>query len=91
MPSEKSARVSERKRQRNRSHRTATRTAVAQARETIGGGEIPAAEEKVVQAIRALDKAAHKKLIHPNNAARKKARLMARLGALKTEKGSSST
>ena len=34
------------------------------------------------QAIKALDKAAAKGIIHPNNAARRKSRLMARLNRL---------
>ncbi len=40
------------------------------------------AEEAVQQAISALDKAAEKGVIHKNNAARRKSRLMRKLAAL---------
>jgi small subunit ribosomal protein S20 len=39
-------------------------------------GEVKQAEEQVVAAIRALDKAAQKGVIHKNNAARRKSRLL---------------
>ena len=78
MPSEKSARVAAKKTQRNRPIRTATRTYVKRAQDAIADGE-PEAAESVKRAIRALDKAAVKGVIHPNNAARRKSRLMARV------------
>ncbi|MBI2856177.1 MAG: 30S ribosomal protein S20 [Chloroflexi bacterium] len=79
MPSEKSARVAERKRLRNRAVRTATRTYVRKAQEAVAAGDPEAAQEEVRQAIKALDKAAQKGIVHKNNAARRKSRLMARL------------
>jgi small subunit ribosomal protein S20 len=82
LPSEKSARVVERKSQRNRPIRTATRTYVKKAQETIAAGELEAASMSAGQAIKALDKAAAKGIIHRNNAARRKSRLMARLNRL---------
>jgi small subunit ribosomal protein S20 len=42
-------------------------------------GNIPSAEMQVVEAVRALDKAASKGVIHRNNAARRKSRLMKKL------------
>ena len=42
------------------------------------------AANAVVTAVQALDKAAQKKLIHRNNAARRKSRLMKRLNAATT-------
>ena len=45
-------------------------------------GESEAATESVMRAIKALDKAAVKGVIHRNNAARRKSRLMARLNRL---------
>ena len=83
MPSEKSARSSERKRIRNRKVRSATRTQVGKAVNALKGGEAQDAELQVAQAVRALDKAATKGIIHGNNAARRKSRLMAKLNALK--------
>ncbi|MBI2328769.1 MAG: 30S ribosomal protein S20, partial [Chloroflexi bacterium] len=45
----------------------------------ILSGELEAAQKAVVAAISSLDRAAEKKIIHPNNAARRKSRLMQKL------------
>jgi small subunit ribosomal protein S20 len=58
---------------RNRSQRSALRTAVKQVRAAVG----PAAATAYAVAVRLLDRAARKGLIHPNNAARHKSRLAA--------------
>lgn len=84
MPSEKSARVAERKGLRNRPIRTATRTYVRNAQKAIEGGDLEASVKSTDQAIKALDQAATKDVIHKNNAARRKSRLMAKLNRLKT-------
>ena len=84
MPSEKSARSAERKRVQNRRVRSATRTMVARGVSVLQGGERHDAELAVAQAVRALDEAVTKGIIHRNNAARKKSRLMAKLNALNT-------
>ena len=84
MPSEKSARSSERKRLRNRRVRSATRTMIARAVNALQGGERQDTELAVAQAVRALDKALAKGIIHRNNAARRKSRLMAKLHNLNT-------
>ena len=76
MPSEKSARASQSKRDRKRPQRSAIRTIVAHARESIVNGDSQSTDETVLKAIRSLDSAASKGLIHPNNAARTKSRLM---------------
>ena len=83
MPSEKTARSSERKRLRNRRIRSATRTTVAKAVSALQKGQTAGAEGAVFQAVRSLDKAVTKGVIHRNGAARKKSRLMARLNGLK--------
>ena len=83
MPSERSARVVERKSLRNRPIRTATRTYVKKAQDAIGTGDVEAAVESTNHAIKFLDKAATKGIIHRNNAARRKSRLMARLNRLR--------
>jgi small subunit ribosomal protein S20 len=72
----KRARHALRRRLRNRSVRGAARTQVRDAFPLIAEGPPEAAEVAVRQAVRALDKAAQKGVIHPNNAARRKARLM---------------
>ena len=72
----KSARQSIKRRAHNRYYRTTARTFVKKTRAQIDGGDLTTAEETIRQAIKALDKAAQKGLIHPNNAARRKSRLM---------------
>ena len=82
MPSKRSARVVERKSLRNRPIRSATRTYVKKAQDAIGTGDSEAAVESTNQAIKVLDKAATKGIIHRNTAARRKSRLMAKLNHL---------
>ena len=73
----KRIRSSERKRQRNRVFRSSARTYVKNARKLITEqGRTEESEAAVRQAISALDKAAQKGVIHKNNAARRKSRLM---------------
>jgi len=61
--------------------RTSTRTYIKKARNLIEAGQTAEAVEAVRAAVRALDKAAEKGVIHKNNAARRKSRLMAALNA----------
>ncbi len=68
-------------RQRNRVYRGAARTFVRKAQSSIKSGSADTAQADVANAIRALDKAAGKGVIHKKNAARRKSRLMARLNA----------
>jgi small subunit ribosomal protein S20 len=72
----------EKRRLRNRFFRGAARKAVSKARLAIESGETPEAREAVILAVKALDKAAEKGVIHKNNAARRKSRLMKRLATL---------
>src|SRR4051812_31957268 len=71
-------RVAERRRARNRPIRSALKTYVKKARVAIEGTTEDAADT-VKAAIRALDKAVNKGIIHRNNAARRKSRLMKHL------------
>src|SRR5215469_15432939 len=75
-------RVSERRRARNRLVVVSTRTFIKKARTTIGEGDQNDARAAVVNAIRALDKAASKGILHKNNVARRKSRLMKRLAEM---------
>ena len=76
----KRQRQSEQRRLRNRSVRSTARTMVARARSAIA--EDPAAgAEQVRVAQRTLDVGVRKGVLHPNNAARRKSRLMKRLNA----------
>ena len=72
----KRVRASLRKRQHNRASRSAVKTLVARARRSGGAPEASMTGTELRQAVRALDKAAEKGVLHPNNAARRKSRLM---------------
>ena len=73
----------EKRRLRNRVYRGTARTSVARARVAIAGKDGSAADAATVAAISALDKAVQKGVIHKNNAARRKSRLMKLLAAKK--------
>lgn len=79
MPSAKSNRVSQGRYQRKNPLRTRARTFVKVARRNIAEGDIAAAERSVRDAVVALDKAASKGALHPNNVARRKSRIMSQL------------
>lgn len=67
----KRIRQNERRRLRNRAIRSQVRSAVKAARAALGA-KAPAGAASVHEAIRLLDKAVSKGVIHPNTAARKK-------------------
>lgn len=71
-------RADEAKRERNKTVRSRTRTLVTRAKKAVET-DPGQAGEPVVSAISALDKAAAKGIIHPNNAARRKSRLAQKL------------
>lgn len=81
----KRIRTNERKHQRNRVYRSKTRTQVKKAQHEIEAGNKDEAIAQVREAIALLDKSANKGIIHKNNAARRKSRLMAKLNALLAE------
>jgi len=74
-------RQNEKRRLRNRTTRGGARAAVNLARAAFEANS-PETKETVLKAISALDKAAEKGVIHKNNAARRKGRLMKRLASL---------
>jgi small subunit ribosomal protein S20 len=78
----KRIRISEEKRVRNRPFRTAARTSVKKAELAIRAGEQTVAATAVGDAISMLDRVAGKGIIHKNNAARRKSRLMAKFNAI---------
>lgn len=79
----KMIRVAERKRVRNKPIRSAVKTYVSTVERLIAKQDIEGAAGAVIKAISELDKAAQKGIIHKNNAARRKARLMHRLNIAK--------
>ena len=52
---------------------------MTKARRLIPSGDVDAAERAVRDAVVALDKAAQKGVLHPNNASRRKSRIMKQL------------
>jgi small subunit ribosomal protein S20 len=80
---QKAARVAVKRHQRNKSVRSQVKTDIIKAEKLIFAGEAEAAREAVTAAVKALDKAAEKKILHGNNAARRKARLLKKLNQIK--------
>ena len=64
--------------------RSEVKTLIVKARRALGGGAGADSSPQVatVDAVRALDRAAAKGILHPNNAARRKARLARQLAKL---------
>jgi small subunit ribosomal protein S20 len=79
-------RQNEKKRVRNRVFRGEARTYVKKARLAVEEGNSEDAKKATLEAIRALDKAAEKGVLHKNNAARRKSRLMKHLASLEQAK-----
>ena len=84
MPNLRSAkkrmRIEEKRRLRNKAVKSTVRTEITQARSAIAAAPAePETLEAVKQAISELDRAVSKGVLHRNNAARRKSRLMARL------------
>jgi small subunit ribosomal protein S20 len=79
---EKRIRQNAKRRKRNLMFRSRARTLVKRTRELIAEGDLEQAQETARLAQKALDKAAERRVIHPNNAARRKSRLMAHLNAV---------
>ncbi len=76
---QKQVRVAEGRRLRNKPIRGLTKTNITKAEKLIFSGELESARKAVLAAISSLDKSAEKGVIHPNNAARRKSRLMKKL------------
>ena len=87
MPHSKSAqkevRVAKKRQFRNKSIRSLCKTKISKAEKLIFSGELNLGREAVVDAVSVLDKAAEKRVIHANNAARRKSRLMKKLNQAK--------
>lgn len=78
----KRMRQNPKRRLRNRYHLGNARTRIRDARASIEAGDVEKAREDTFAAIRAIDKAAEKGVIHKNSAARRKSRLMKSLNKL---------
>ncbi len=80
----KRIRANEAKHIRNRTVRSAVRTRVATVRKLAVSGTAAASEltAQLITAVSSLDKAAEKGILHRNNVARRKSRLMAQIAAI---------
>ena len=76
---QKEARASKKKQLHNKSIRSLSKTKITKAEGLIFSGELELGRDATKDAISSLDKAAEKGVIHPNNAARRKSRLMHKL------------
>jgi small subunit ribosomal protein S20 len=76
---QKAARASGRRLVRNKATRSQVKTEIARAEQLIEAGDLEAAQGAVVTAVSTLDKAAEKKVLHANNAARRKSRLLKKM------------
>lgn len=80
--SKKRVRVEAKRTARNKAVKSTVRTYVTKARNAINAApDEPQTEEAIRDAISQLDRAVSKGVLHRNNAARRKSRLMARLHA----------
>src|SRR6202162_1783858 len=80
----KQARSGVRRALRNRAVRSEVKTKVVKARRTLVSGPVAESERYAIalEAIKSLDRAASKGVLHRNNAARRKARLARQLSKL---------
>ena len=83
---QKATRVHAKKTERNKPVRSSVRTAVTKARNLLEEKDMDAAKVAVGEAAAALDRAARKGVIHPNNAARRKSRMAKQLNATQKAK-----
>lgn len=73
------------RRLRNRVYRGQARSSIRDARASIEEENLEEARAATLRAISALDKAAVKGILHKNNVARRKSRLMKQLAALESQ------
>jgi len=80
----KQARAGVRRAARNRGVRSEVKTLVVKARKSLAGGPVAESDRYALtlEAVRALDRAASKGVLHRNNAARRKARLARQMAKL---------
>jgi small subunit ribosomal protein S20 len=78
-------RQNKKRRLRNRVFRGQARTYIRDARASMLAENLEEARVSTLKAVKALDKAAEKGIIHKNNASRRKSRLMKQLNALEKQ------
>ena len=87
MPNTKSAEKRLRQNKKRRSHnktiKSSLKTRLRKVREAVSGENLEASETAFREVVKSLDRAAAKRVIHPNAAARLKSRLSSKLKAAK--------
>jgi small subunit ribosomal protein S20 len=87
MPTTKSAkkrlRQSQERRDKNRSIKRAIRSKCRKVTEAVKTGDAGKAEEEYREAVKQLDRAGTRKIVHPNSVARTKSRLSAKIKKIK--------
>ena len=78
-------RQNKKRRLRNRVYRGQARTYIRDARAAMLAEDLDEAREHTLKAVKALDKAAEKGILHKNNASRRKSRLMKQLADLEKQ------
>lgn len=80
----KQARAGARRTVRNRAAKSSVKTLIVKARRAMAESPVADTDRQAatVDALRALDRASAKRILHPNNAARRKSRLARRLAKL---------
>lgn len=78
----KRIKVAERQRLRNKSAKSALKTYVTKFNNAVVAGDRAVAETALNIAIKSFDKAAEKGIVHKNNAANKKSRMMKKFNAM---------
>jgi small subunit ribosomal protein S20 len=82
-------RTDKKRTENNKNIRTRVKTDIKKAEGLIKAGKIEEAQKAVVEAVSQLDKAGVKKVLHKNNAARRKGRLVSKLAAAQKTKTAS--
>ncbi|NQW23069.1 MAG: 30S ribosomal protein S20 [SAR202 cluster bacterium] len=83
MPAKKAGRQQAKRSIRTKGDRTETRTAIAKAMSSMEGGDTAVAETAVRDALRIMDRAVQKGILHKNNVNRRKGRIAVRLNKMK--------
>jgi len=78
----KRIRTNEQARLRNKSVKSALKTAIRRVRTAVAAGDKPTAQSELLVATRSLDKAVSKGVIHANQAANRKSALAQQVNAL---------
>ena len=87
--SKRQIRTDARRTLRNKNIRTHVKTEIGKAERLIAAGKLEEAQKAVTIAASQLDKAGVKRVLHPNNTARRKSRLVAKLNKAKAAKTAS--